>query len=223
MTNIIQTIFDSREFNGRLNQAEGISKETSLETAFYVQRKFMDGLDGNPTPEYKVGEMMLGEDENRLADENSMADFSTGLYNFMFLHFHGDFDRFFIPSPDDFAIISKKREELLRSYAINVKPVMIAASYKERKTYFAIVQETAKEPLPVHAIFDFVEKYERDIAEPFLAELISPRRVQAYVNKSGLYKCTIIEFDENSKIRINTSQTVDKPRLAKLIEKSSKK
>ncbi|MBW2982418.1 hypothetical protein KY343_06065 [Candidatus Woesearchaeota archaeon] len=223
MSKLIQSIFDSREFNGRLNRAEGISKETSLETGFYVQKKFMEGLDGNPNPDYKVGEIMLGEDENCLADGNDIADFSTGLYNFMFVHFHGDFDRYFIPSPSDFAIISKRRRELLQRYAINAKPVMITASHKQRKTYFAIVQETAKEPLPVHVIFDFVERYQREIAEPFLAEFINPRNVQAFINKSGLYKCRIVEFYENSKIRIDERHRIDEPRLAELVEKFKRK
>lgn len=194
--NFLTQIVQTPRFIKQLHKTKAISEETSLEAGFIITRKLRTGVYrfGLNKP-YLISEVQVGDDEESIRFSNVGEGFSDGLYDVIHIHSHGKVDHF-LPSPADLAAGIHEQQNLYDD-AISLLPVEMILSYDTKNIYLFCYQPKKQTPIAEEEIDKFCEQYDREISKPALLKSIQPSSVVHYLNKSGLYRSTMITVKKN--------------------------
>tara|TARA_Y100000310_G_scaffold61278_1_gene56556 strand:+ start:1903 stop:2628 length:726 start_codon:yes stop_codon:yes gene_type:complete len=197
--NFFQEIFEEEEFKERILDAKKIASETGLETGFAVGKRYTKGFYTNNENNYKISNVQISEDDNKLEGRNFIYGIAEGLFDSIDLHFH---NRLYFPSSADLNFLNAIRKWDYKDNKIKSKPLMIVASYTSKKTNLFLIQEKTEELIVEEKLEKFNSMYENLILIPSYQnkKMVTAERTIDFFNFTDLYTCDMITFNDSQKI-----------------------
>jgi len=180
---LVTRILEDEEFIKSMVHAHKEQEITGLETGFTV------GLGSEN--QYKVSDVQISHDNLFMIQDHNYFYNADNLFDWMYIHFHGDYSRYSYPSPSDLTTLYFIRKDLYEIEGIITKPIMGIASYKEKegRTNLLLIQETKDQLFIEDKIINFAEAY-----EIMSHSSLTHEELKSYIMNSGMFLCVDIEL-----------------------------